>query len=269
MALPLSQEGPEVGPEEEPSSSSGAAPREVRARQVQQEPLTPPPPFVGSSPSSSSSALGSASASSSSGSRKRLPSKDRWYVKPAWKGSDGFPSAVAFAQALADAADVKEEAQAPVPKVQDYASTMEALRRQHCQELLEKAKKVDPEATVRTLRAKMRLEFSTLSSKSKEALCRRAHENCSDEIKDDLLARAELYKLEAEEGTQRKARPQKWLCTKSFLLIWNHRSWVWRREGSFGSLSEAVQFLREDSRANGNWDKFQTEKGKTGDQVKA
>ena len=82
-------------------------------------------------------------------------------------------------------------------------------------------------------------------------------------MQDDLLARAELYKLEAEEGMQRKAKSLKWLISRSFLLTWNHRSWVWRREGSFGSLSEAVQFLREDSRANGNWDKFQTEKGKT------
>ena len=263
MALPLSQAGPPDEPEEGPSSSGVAALREDRGRRAQQEPQTPPPPVLRTPSSSSTSAPSLASASSSSGSRKRVRSKTPAGRTGAWSNSDGLPSAVAFAAALAEAAHVNAEAQQPVPKVQDYASTMEAVRRQHCSEVLAKAKQLNPEATVRTLRAKMRLEFSHLTAKQKEALCRRTHENCPDDLKEDVLARAELFKLEAEEGKAQYARGPAWLNSRSFLLTWQHRSWVWKREGGFGTLAEAVQFLREDSRANAIWDKFQTEQAKT------
>ena len=259
MALPVSQEGPpEAQEQQETPSSSRGSHRKQDGGQLLASPRTP---LVGTSAASSSSAPGPSSASSSSSVRRALKRKSPAVGE--WASSETLPSSVTFAAALAAAADLDEEAKVKVPKVEDYASTIEALRRHHCAELLERERRLDPQATVRSLRAKMRLDFKKLTAKQKEKLARRAAEQSTTEVKADLLARAELYKLEHEEGGHRRDR-SRWLCAKSFLLTWNHRTWVFRQEsGAFAHLEQAVEYVRKSARANAIWDQFVKEQQKT------
>ena len=294
VELPLSQQAaPDEPPTAEDEALATATHPELRPRSggqatssdpeprpgCAQQPVSPPrTPHVGTSKASSAwstdltggsaSASSSAPASSSSESHRRLKRKSA--AQGVYEDSSAWASSVNFAEAMAaEVEEVRQEAKEPIPTVGDPQQTHEAMRRFYVTEQLEKERKVDPEAQVRTLRGKLRLGFAKLTVKQRQALALRAAEKEANlELKADLQARASLYDLQLEEASHKPAVTLKWLDSKSFLLTWQHKSWSWRPPTPFANLSEALTALRSDARAIAIWDKFRTSQQATQAQLR-